>query len=109
MPPALASPPITDDQRLAIAARLHVLMRRETGRVTDTEWMAGNEDYALAMIALARDQARRLRLPELAACADELARALSQDTAEEPRTLFKRVAHALRQRSGPGDAERPGG
>ncbi|KAF1021457.1 MAG: hypothetical protein GAK30_01807 [Paracidovorax wautersii] len=101
MPPALASSIITADERLAIAARLHVLMRRVMGRITDAEWMAGNEEYALAMIALARDHARRFRQPELAVCADELASALSRADAEEPQTLFKRVAYALRQRSGP--------
>ena len=33
-------------ETLAIAARLHVLLRRKTGRVTDTEWLAVNADYA---------------------------------------------------------------
>ncbi|MDO8770278.1 MAG: hypothetical protein Q7K57_16555 [Burkholderiaceae bacterium] len=27
---------------MGIAAHLHVLLRRKTGRVTDTEWMASN-------------------------------------------------------------------
>ena len=27
-----------DSDKLAIAAHLHVLLRRKTGRVTDTEW-----------------------------------------------------------------------
>ena len=31
-----------ESDRLAIAAHLHVLLRRKTGRVTDTEWMAAN-------------------------------------------------------------------
>ena len=35
-----------DSERLAIAAHLHVVLRRKTGRVTDTEWMAGNQLYA---------------------------------------------------------------
>lgn len=30
-------------------AHLHVLLRRKTGRVTDTEWMVSNVDYARAM------------------------------------------------------------
>ena len=33
-------------EKLAIAAHLHVLLRRKTGRVTDTEWMASNGSYA---------------------------------------------------------------
>ncbi|MCD6665777.1 MAG: hypothetical protein LT081_06830 [Hydrogenophaga sp.] len=44
---------------LAAAAHLHVLLRRKTGRVTDTEWMAGNREYARAMIAFARDSANQ--------------------------------------------------
>jgi hypothetical protein len=44
----------TDSQRLAIAAHLHVAMRRKLGRVTDTEWMASNVEYALAMARLCR-------------------------------------------------------
>mgnify|MGYP006204931493 CR=1 FL=1 len=41
----------------AIAAHLHVLLRRKTGRVTDTEWMATNAEYAAAIVAYARQQA----------------------------------------------------
>ncbi|MDB5939434.1 MAG: hypothetical protein JWP77_1798, partial [Polaromonas sp.] len=29
---------MSSNEKLAIAAHLHVLMRRKTGRVTDTEW-----------------------------------------------------------------------
>lgn len=35
-------------EKLAIAAHLHVLLRRKTGRVTDTEWLAANAEYAEA-------------------------------------------------------------
>ena len=28
-----------NSEKLAVAAHLHVLLRRKTGRVTDTEWM----------------------------------------------------------------------
>ncbi len=31
-----------NSEKIAIAAHLHVLLRRKTGRVTDTEWMASN-------------------------------------------------------------------
>lgn len=41
-------------EALAAAAHLHVLLRRKTGRVTDTEWMASNVEYARAMVAFAR-------------------------------------------------------
>lgn len=45
------------NERLAMAAHLHVLLRRKHGRVTDTEWMAVNEPYARFIIDLARAQA----------------------------------------------------
>jgi hypothetical protein len=47
----------TDSQRLAIAAHLHVALRRKTGRVTDTEWLASNLEYAQAIIRLCRSEA----------------------------------------------------
>lgn len=43
---------------LAAAAHLHVVLRRKTGRVTDTEWMAGNAEYAQAMVRFARERAQ---------------------------------------------------
>ena len=45
---------MSDSDKLAIAAHLHVLLRRKTGRVTDTEWMAANADYAQDIMRLAR-------------------------------------------------------
>ena len=36
--------------RMAIAAHLHVLLRRKTARVTDIEWMAANAEYAQAIV-----------------------------------------------------------
>ena len=47
----------TDSQRLAIAAHLHVALRRKTGRVTDTEWLASNVEYAQAIIGVCRAEA----------------------------------------------------
>ena len=44
-------------EKIAIAAHLHVLLRRKTGRVTDTEWMANNRDYALEIVRFARQSA----------------------------------------------------
>lgn len=38
----------------AIAARLHVVMRRALGRVTDVEWMTRNREYAQEVIRVAR-------------------------------------------------------
>ena len=47
-----------DSQKLAIAAHLHVLLRRKTGRVTDTEWMVVNQEYACEVVRFARRKAR---------------------------------------------------
>ena len=41
-------------ETFAIAARLHVVMRRALGRVTDVEWMTRSREYALEVIRLAR-------------------------------------------------------
>ena len=41
-------------EAVALAAHLHVLMRRKIGRVTDTEWMAENADYAREVLRIAR-------------------------------------------------------
>lgn len=41
-------------EAVALAAHLHVLLRRKIGRVTDTEWMAQNADYAREVLRIAR-------------------------------------------------------
>ncbi|WP_085315131.1 hypothetical protein [Derxia lacustris] len=46
--------PEIDSVTLAVAARMHVALRRKTGRVTDTEWMATNPDYTREVLRLAR-------------------------------------------------------
>ncbi|WP_198971234.1 hypothetical protein [Xylophilus sp. ASV27] len=65
-----------DSEKLAIAAHLHVLLRRITGRVTDTEWMAGNKEYAAAIVRFAREKADEEDRPELAEWAYKLERAM---------------------------------
>ena len=63
---------MTQNDALAAAAHLHVLLRRKTGRVTDTEWMAGNVEYARAMVRYAREKAREDGHVELLPLADRL-------------------------------------
>ncbi len=41
-------------ERVALAAHLHVVLRRKTGRVTDVEWMAANTEYAAEIVRFAR-------------------------------------------------------
>ncbi|WP_406623533.1 hypothetical protein [Acidovorax sp. SDU_ACID1] len=73
---------MNDSDRLAIAAHLHVLLRRRTGRVTDTEWMAANADYAQEIIRFARQRAQQDDAPELAEWAAKLERAMAEALAE---------------------------
>ncbi|XAH24125.1 hypothetical protein AAFF27_02755 [Xylophilus sp. GW821-FHT01B05] len=65
-----------DSEKLAIAAHLHVLLRRITGRVTDTEWMASNKEYAAAIVHFAQEKADEEERPELAEWAYKLERAM---------------------------------
>jgi hypothetical protein len=43
-----------DSEKLAIAAHLHVVMRRRIGRVTDVEWLVKSPEYAREIIRVAR-------------------------------------------------------
>ncbi len=65
-------------ERVAIAAHLHVLLRRKTGRVTDVEWMAANPEYAAEVVRLARQHALENAAPELADWAAKLEAAMRQ-------------------------------
>ena len=48
---------MTHNERLGIAAHLHVLLRRKLGRVTDTEWMALDLAYAEEVLRVSRESA----------------------------------------------------
>ena len=61
-----------DSEKLGIAAHLHVLLRRKTGRVTDTEWMASNAEYADEIVRFAHLKAVEDNHPDLAEWADKL-------------------------------------
>ncbi len=63
-------------EKLAIAAHLHVLLRRKTGRVTDTEWMARNAEYATEIVRFARRSAYEDGHLELVEWADKLEQAM---------------------------------
>lgn len=45
-----------DSEKFAIAAHLHVLLRRVNGRVTDVEWMVRSPEYAREIIRVARGE-----------------------------------------------------
>jgi hypothetical protein len=70
-----------ESEKVAIAAHLHVLLRRKTGRVTDTEWMAVNAEYAAEVVRFARAQAAEGAGEDLADWAGKLEAALGLDAA----------------------------
>ena len=61
-----------DSEKFAIAAHLHVVLRRVNGRVTDVEWMIHSSEYAREVIRVARTEDH----PELLRLADKLEAAL---------------------------------
>ena len=67
---------MNDSERLAIAAHLHVALRRKTGRVTDTEWMASDTAYGQAMARFALNHARSNQDEELERLAQRFAASL---------------------------------
>ncbi|TXT40552.1 MAG: hypothetical protein FD135_1163 [Comamonadaceae bacterium] len=64
---------MSTSEKIALAARMHVMLRRKTGRVTDTEWMACNREYAEEIIRFSNDYAQKEGHPDLAELADKLA------------------------------------
>lgn len=83
-------------EQLAVAAHLHVLLRRKTGRVTDTEWMAANHDYAREIVRFARAKAAEDGHPELAEWAGKLEQAvLAPQDRQAARPLLAQAAQLL--------------
>ncbi len=74
-------------EKLAIAAHLHVLLRRKTGRVTDTEWMANNAEYAAEIVRFSRRSAAEDGHAELGDWADKLEQAMAIKVAPTAREL----------------------
>jgi hypothetical protein len=73
-----------NSEKIAIAAHLHVLLRRKTGRVTDTEWMAGNADYAAEIVRFARASAHSDGHLDLGEWADKLESAMTEVVPTRP-------------------------
>ena len=73
-----------DSEKLGIAAHLHVLLRRKTGRVTDTEWLASNAEYAAEIVRFAHLKAVEDSHPDLAEWADKLAAAIRPAAPPKP-------------------------
>ena len=94
-------------QKIAIAAHLHVLLRRKTGRVTDTEWMAGNLEYALEIIRFARAKALEDGHADLTEWADKLERAVTEPSPAQRVPLMQTAAQLMRERGQPAPAIAP--
>ena len=63
---------MTNSERIAVAAHLHVALRRKAGRVTDTDWMAENDEYAQAIVRFAQAKASEDSDESLSALANKL-------------------------------------
>ena len=85
-------------QKLATAAHMHVLLRRKTGRVTDTEWMAANAEYALEIVRFARAKAAEDGHADLAEWADKLERVALEPSPTQRVPLAQTAAQLLRAR-----------
>jgi Amt family ammonium transporter len=91
LPTAVQENTMLPSERLAIAARLHVLLRRKTGRVTDTEWLAVNAEYAAEIVRFARERALEPGMEDVAEWAGRLEQAIM--AAPAPRkTLLGAIA-----------------
>jgi len=89
------------NEKIAIAAHLHVLLRRKTGRVTDTEWMAGNLEYAAEVARFARERAAEDGHPDLAVWADRLEEIMAVPEPQPRVPLVQMVSDAVKERSAP--------
>jgi hypothetical protein len=103
---------MNDSARIAIAAHLHVLLRRKTGRVTDTEWLATNAEYATEIIRFSREQSVERGAPELAEWADKLEQSAAKAaTAPSPvpvlRSQLAPAAEAAAPKEPPPDPDLP--
>lgn len=86
------------NEKIAVAAHLHVLLRRKTGRVTDTEWMATNHEYAAEVSRFAREKAAEDGHADLIAWADKLEDVMAIPEAKTRVPLVKLAADALKER-----------
>lgn len=87
-------------QKIAIAAHLHVLLRRKTGRVTDTEWMASNVEYGLEIVRFTRAKALEDGHPDLNEWADKLEKILLEPQGKPAaKPLAQTAMQLLRERN----------
>jgi hypothetical protein len=88
-------------EKLAVAAHLHVLLRRKAGRVTDMEWMASNDEYAREVVRFSRQKAEEDGHDDLKLWADKLELALGEPQAPAKVPLVDRVGASLKRAAAP--------
>lgn len=87
---------MSQSETFATAAHMHVLLRRKTGRVTDTEWMATNAVYAREVVRFAREKAASEGHAELLTWADKLEAAIPEMGISVRKPLLQKAQEALR-------------
>lgn len=89
---------MANNDRVAIAAHLHVALRRKAGRVTDMDWMAVNDEYAHEILRLTRQKAQEDGDEGLNDLANKLQACLAQAPAPAPTTpLVERMVKQWRE------------
>lgn len=97
---------MSQNERIGIAAHLHVALRRKAGRVTDIDWMAVNDEYAREVLRIAKAKGMEdgdTALLDLAYKFEAqlpppvIAGAPAPAPAAEPVPLVDRLAHSLRE------------
>ncbi len=78
---------MSSNERMAVAAHLHVALRRKAGRVTDTDWMAVNDAYAREVVRVARAYAHEEGDAALAALAAKLEALIAVPAAQGPQAM----------------------
>lgn len=95
----MESADMPSSEKIAIAAHLHVLLRRKTGRVTDTEWMATNTEYAAEIVRFSREKAAEDGHIDLGVWADRLEEIMSTPDTKPRAPLIRAMTVAVRERS----------
>ena len=90
---------MANSERVAVAAHLHVALRRKAGRVTDTDWVAVNDEYAWEVVRIARTKAQEDGDASLGELADKLVAVLQAEAQKKvaPPPLVERVTQSLRE------------
>jgi len=87
---------MTSNDVFALAAHLHVLLRRKTGRVTDTEWLSTNADYAREIVRFTREKATTDEHADLSNLADKLEAAIPLMAVPARKPLLQAAADTLK-------------